>query len=130
MVKSIADGGMGLTAGKTYFAKMGIWYRSREYQSGRVFEVTVSKALKEVTESIKTMSSDIKANVTGISSTGSRRGRRHQERAEGQLRYSNWSYQGEVGLRGQRLKDPDRQDPDCRRDYHPGEDKYRLGRGH
>ncbi|KKT89953.1 MAG: hypothetical protein UW91_C0068G0012, partial [Parcubacteria group bacterium GW2011_GWF2_45_11] len=69
VVKTVSEGGLGLESGKTYFAKMGIWYRSREYQSGAAFEVTINKALKSVTDEIKTMSSDIKANVTGISST-------------------------------------------------------------
>ena len=68
MVKSVADGGMGLTAGKTYFAKMGIWYRSREYQSGASFEVTISKSLKAVTEEIKTMSAGIKSDVASVTS--------------------------------------------------------------
>jgi hypothetical protein len=44
---AVADGGLGLVSGRTYFAKMGIYYREREYQSGASFEITSTQKLKE-----------------------------------------------------------------------------------
>ncbi len=50
--KPIAEGGIGLISGKTYFVKVGIYYRNRLYESGSSFDITISQKLKAVTDLI------------------------------------------------------------------------------
>jgi flagellin-like hook-associated protein FlgL len=61
-----SSGGLGLVSGKTYFAKTGIWYRNREYQSGASFDISISKKLKEVSEAIQAVSTEIAAQTEEI----------------------------------------------------------------
>jgi len=64
-------GAIDLVAGKTYFAKCKISYggldgTARLYEGGTTFSITISQSLKVVTAAIEDMSTDIKSEVTGV----------------------------------------------------------------
>ncbi|MFH0762322.1 MAG: hypothetical protein V1925_00325, partial [Candidatus Omnitrophota bacterium] len=61
--QATSAGGLGLASGKTYFTKIGIWYRSREYTSGSSFDISIAQKLKELTETIQTEVAGVKVSV-------------------------------------------------------------------
>jgi len=64
VTKSVANGGLGLTSGRTYFAKCSVNYggtsgNEKTYFSGASFDISIAQKLKEMADSINAVSAQI-----------------------------------------------------------------------